>query len=101
MTRIERLVELVRERELDSLLVTNLVNVRYLTGFTGTNGACVVTPDERLFLTDTRYTELAKRQVSGFELREASQALVADLAARLRGRAGFEDADWGVEAHAK
>ena len=31
------------ERELDSLLVTDLVNVRYLTGFTGTNGACVVT----------------------------------------------------------
>ena len=30
-------------RELDSLLVTDLLNVRYLTGFTGTNGACVVT----------------------------------------------------------
>ncbi len=36
--RADRLVELLRERELDSLLVTNLVNVRYLSGFTGTNG---------------------------------------------------------------
>ena len=35
---------LLAERELDCLLVTDLVNVRYLTGFTGTNGACVVTP---------------------------------------------------------
>ena len=101
MSRADRLVELLRDRELDSLLVSNLVNVRYLTGFTGTNGACVVTPDERLFLTDSRYTELAKRQVSDFELLEASQALLADLAARLRGRAGFDDADVSVKSHAK
>ena len=56
-----------RERELDSLLVTNLVNVRYLTGFTGTNGACVVTPEERLFFTDFRYVEQAREQVPDFE----------------------------------
>ena len=37
------------------------MNVRYLTGFTGTNGACVVAPDERLFLTDFRYVEQAAR----------------------------------------
>jgi Xaa-Pro aminopeptidase len=61
----------------------------------------VVTPDERLFLTDSRYTELAKRQVGDFELLEASQALLSDLAARLGGRAGFDDADLSVKAHAK
>src|SRR5215210_4539835 len=65
--RADRLVELLRERELDSLLVTNLVNVRYLTGFTGTNGACVITPDQRLFLTDFRYVERAENEVHGFE----------------------------------
>ena len=41
--RTDQLVELLTERELDCLLVTELINVRYLTGFTGTNGACVVT----------------------------------------------------------
>jgi Xaa-Pro aminopeptidase len=99
MSRADRLVALLRERELDSLLVSNLVNVRYLTGFTGTNGACVVTPDERLFLTDSRYTEQARQQVEGFELLAASQSLLADLAARLGGRAGFDDADLSVKAH--
>ena len=59
--------------------------MRYLTGFTGTNGACVVTRDERLFLTDFRYVERAKQQVPEFELLEASRELLGDLAARLRG----------------
>jgi Xaa-Pro aminopeptidase len=85
MSRADRLVELLEERELDSLLVSNLVNVRYLTGFTGTNGACVVTRSERLFLTDSRYTEQARQQVGGFELLQASQALLGELAPRPRG----------------
>ena len=45
MSRADRVVAVLEERELDCLLVTNLVNVRYLTGFTGTNVACVVTRD--------------------------------------------------------
>ena len=45
------------------MLVTDLTNVRYLTGFTGTNGACVCGPGVRLFLTDFRYTERAAAEV--------------------------------------
>jgi len=100
-TRVDRLVGLLAEDELDSLLVTDLVNVRYLTGFTGTNGACVVTPSERLFLTDFRYVEQAAHQVEGFELLPAGRELATDLAARLAGRAGFDDAHMSVRTHAK
>jgi Xaa-Pro aminopeptidase len=99
MSRADRLVALLEEHELDSLLVSDLVNVRYLTGFTGTNGACVVTRSERLFLTDSRYTEQAKQQVGEFELLEASQALLGELAARLSGRAGFDDAHVSVKTY--
>jgi Xaa-Pro aminopeptidase len=99
VSRADRLTALLDERELDCLLVTNLVNVRYLSGFTGTNGACLVARDERLFLTDSRYVEQAKQQVTGFELLEASRELLGDLAARLRGRAGFDDAHVSVKAH--
>ena len=100
-TRADRLVDLVRERELDCLLVTNLVNVRYLTGFTGTNGACIVTPEERLFLTDFRYTERAEAEVTGFERAMIGRDMLGDLAGRLRGRAGFDDAHVTVRAHRK
>jgi Xaa-Pro aminopeptidase len=99
--RTDRLVELLRERELDSLFVSDLANVRYLTGFTGTNGACVVTPDERLFLTDFRYVELARAQVEGYERVPAERDLLGGVAARLRGRAGFDDANLTVRAHAR
>lgn len=100
MSRAERLVELLPERELDSLLVTNLLNVRYLTGFTGTNGACIVTPEERLFFTDFRYVQQAREQVPDFERIEVGRDLLGDLAKRLRGRAGFDDDDLSVAAHA-
>jgi Xaa-Pro aminopeptidase len=57
MTRAERIVERLEERELDGLLVTGLVNVRWLTGFSGSNGLALVGAGDdgvRLFLTDFR-----------------------------------------------
>jgi Xaa-Pro aminopeptidase len=102
MTRVDRLVGLLRERELDSLLVTNLLNVRYLTGFTGTNGACIVSADERIFFTDFRYVEMAREQVpADLEHVEVGRDILGDLAKRLSGRAGFDDEDLSVSAHRK
>ena len=99
MSRADRLVALLEERSLDWLLVTNLVNVRYLTGFTGTNGACLVSSDECLFFTDFRYVERARAEVREFERVEGGRDLLGDLAARLRGRSGFDDAHLSVRAH--
>ncbi|MGH3837625.1 MAG: aminopeptidase P family N-terminal domain-containing protein, partial [Pseudonocardiaceae bacterium] len=56
----------LRERELDALLVTDLLNIRYLTGFTGSSGALLVhvEGDERsVFATDGRYRTQSQRQV--------------------------------------
>ena len=97
--RADRLAQVLAERELDSLLVSDLTNVRWLTGFTGTNGAAVVTADRRLFLTDFRYTEQAEEQVTGFERLPAGRDLVGDLAAHLTGRAGFDDVHVSVRTH--
>jgi Xaa-Pro aminopeptidase len=101
VSRTDRVVELLRARELDSLLVTDLVNVRYLTGFTGTNGACIVTPDERLFFTDFRYVEQARKQVPEYERIVAGRDMLGDLSGRLRGRVGFDDEHMSVAAHRK
>jgi Xaa-Pro aminopeptidase len=97
--RVDRVVELLAERELDSLLVTDLLNIRYLTGFTGTNGACIVSPEERLFFTDFRYVEQARQEVPDFDRIQAGRDMLDDVAKRLRGRAGFDDDDLSVAAH--
>ena len=99
MTRADRLEELVRERELDALIVTNLVNVRYLTGYAGTNGVAVVGEGLRRFLTDFRYTAQAARQVEGFEVEQGRQDLLEDAARHVSGRVGFEDHTLTVRAH--
>jgi Xaa-Pro aminopeptidase len=101
VSRTDRLVDLLRARDLDSLLVTDLLNVRYLTGFTGTNGACIVTADERLFFTDFRYVEQARSQVPEYERIEAGRDMLADVSGRLRGRTGFDDNHLSVAAHRK
>lgn len=89
--RSDRLEGLLAERELDRMLVTDLVNVRYLTGFTGTNGACVCGPGVRLFLTDFRYTERAAAEVEGWETVTITSDWLKGIAERLQGRVGFED----------
>lgn len=99
--RTDRLVELLGERGLDCLLVTDLLNVRYLTGFTGSNGACVVSAGERLFLTDFRYVSQAADQVKGYEAVEVGRDMLRDVAARLHGRTGFDDAHVSVATHGK
>jgi Xaa-Pro aminopeptidase len=102
MTRTERLARLVAERELDMLLVSDLTNVRYLTGFTGTNGACLIGETERIFFTDFRYTERAEQEVGAeWERPEAERELVPQIVARMRGKVGFEDAKLSVRQLAR
>ncbi|MBI2443713.1 MAG: aminopeptidase P family protein [Candidatus Magasanikbacteria bacterium] len=53
---------------LNAILIADLLNVRYLSGFTGTNGLILITKKQKFFFTDSRYTEQAKQEVKGFAL---------------------------------
>ena len=85
MRRVERL----RERLEEPLLVTNVVNLRYLVGFSSSNAALVVEPERVRLFSDFRYAEAA-RAVEGVEFVETKRSLVAALAELLEGRIGFE-----------
>jgi Xaa-Pro aminopeptidase len=63
--RRRRLEEQLRERHLDSLLVTHLPNIRYLCGFTGSAGVVVAANGRSVFFTDGRYREQARSEVQG------------------------------------
>jgi Xaa-Pro aminopeptidase len=86
---------------LDAVLVTNLLNVRYLTGFTGSNGALLVRTDGAdLFGTDGRYTTQAGTQVPDVELlidRGTVPALAREAVRRGVGRLGYESHDLTVD----
>ena len=83
--RRSRLVAALGDRGLDGIFVTTLVNVRYLTGFTGSNGACLVGPELWLFFTDFRYTERAAEEVGPeWERPAAERELLLDTLARTR-----------------
>jgi Xaa-Pro aminopeptidase len=97
--RADRVQAALRERELDAVIVTHLVNIRWLTGFTGTNGVAVVSADgTRTFLTDFRYVERAQAEVDAFERERGGRDLLADAAKKLSGRVGFEDNHLAVRA---
>jgi Xaa-Pro aminopeptidase len=101
--RADVLANRVEELGLDLLLVSRLVNVRYLTGFTGTNGLCLVGPGRRVFLTDFRYVERAKREVADYERLRGRDDLLDGVAeiARGSGRLGFDDLHVTMRAHAR
>ena len=102
MTRGERLAALVAEKELDQLFVSDLVNVRYLTGFTGTNGACLLGGGELVFFTDFRYTERAKTEVAPeWERPEAERELIPQIVGAMKGRVGFEDSKVSIRQLAR
>ena len=73
----------------EPLLVSNPVNVRYLTGFASSNAALLVEPERVRLFSDFRYAEAA-RAVEGVEFVETKRSLVAALAELLEGKVGFE-----------
>ena len=107
MGRADRLAAALAERDLDALLVTNLVNVRWLTGFTGSNGLALVGPrDQRLFLTDFRYLTQSAEQLNAGWRREIAPELLPVVAKTVGAREGatlrlgFDDASMSVKDHA-
>jgi Xaa-Pro aminopeptidase len=108
--RVARLQAELAERELDALLVSTLLDVRYLTGFTGSHGMALVVAEEagtrigrHRFLTDFRYStqsaeqvpEVFDREIVPGELLEAIGATLAESGGRL----GFDEAHLTVKAH--
>lgn len=111
--RLDRLRSALAERELDALIVGDLVrpgdsgpdagaNVRWLTGFDGTSSLILAGADSALFVTDFRYAERAERVVAAdFERALAVKGLIDELAPRLSGRVGFDEAATSVRSHRK
>lgn len=101
--RSERLLSLLEPAGIDVMMVTDLINVRYLTGYTGSNGLALLGPRTSVFITDFRYVQQAAEEVDpSFERQRAPTDLLAAVPGALplgSLRLGFEDADLSVRQH--
>jgi Xaa-Pro aminopeptidase len=111
--RIERLAQELRERGVGCLIVSAPANVRYLTGYTGSNGVAVIAAagsgGEHLFLTDFRYETQATQEVGAHvpscerivvtgDLVQAAGKLLAQGEPQ---RVGYEEQDLSVARHGR
>jgi Xaa-Pro aminopeptidase len=108
--RVERLAGELSGLGVDALLVQSLIDVRYLSGFSGSSAMVLVMADserQRLgpdrFMTDFRYVSQAAAQVPDVFQREIVPGELLDALPRLlagaSGRLGFDDTQMTVHAH--
>jgi len=89
----ERLRSLLRRKDLDAVLFMSLENIRFLCGFTGSDGALIYGAEERVFLSDSRYEEQAGGEVRGAifqRYRKKIEGIARSLKALRVKRLGFE-----------
>ncbi|MBD3218961.1 MAG: M24 family metallopeptidase [candidate division Zixibacteria bacterium] len=67
-SNLKRLQQLVKKENLDCLLVTDVTNIRYLTGYSGSSAKLLVFPTQTYFFTDFRYKDQVKKEVKGAKI---------------------------------
>ncbi len=67
--------ELLEKNAVDAFLVSDIKNIRYLSGFTGSTAYAIVTKDAAWLVTDSRYTAQAKAETKGFKVRLFRKAI--------------------------
>lgn len=89
-------------KRLESLLVTDLKNIRYLTGFTGSSAYVIVSSGKAFFLTDPRYTAQSREEVKGFKVRIFKKALdtIAETIGEIKpDTLGFESGNMSFDTY--
>ncbi len=78
--------------KVDGILITDLVNVRYLTGFTGSSGFLIISQKHAIFVTDFRYQEQAKQEVKGYSIiiEHSERTKEIKRLCEIYGKLGFE-----------
>ncbi|MDI6772886.1 MAG: Xaa-Pro peptidase family protein [bacterium] len=107
VSRLNRLRARLEAAGLPAMLVTEKVNRSYLSGFAGSLGWAVITPDQQILVVDDRYTEQARAQAVGWDVRRVEFQAFFDgtaIVEAVRGlgltRLGFEADKVTVAQHA-
>lgn len=103
-SRLSSLLEKLEALNIDGLLVSQEANVSYLCDFKISDSYLLVAQEERIFITDFRYRDQAKRNIKGVNVFQYKNLFrdIADLAKRLNiRRLGFEAKDLNFAEYCK
>lgn len=97
--RLPRLRAAIERAGLDALVVTNVVNIRYLSGFTGSAAVMLVGADRCVFATDGRYQTQCAEQLAAAGVDADLAVGRVDYQRRALAKAGVKLSRIGLEAH--
>ncbi|WP_018923813.1 M24 family metallopeptidase [Salsuginibacillus kocurii] len=94
MTQLQRLQKKLAQSDVSSIIIESAVNREYVSGFTGTAGALLITEQDALFITDFRYVEQAEKQSPDFTIIKQERSMAEEIAEQVKKRGlqtvGFE-----------
>jgi len=100
--RVSLIQHRLSDLKIHGIIFLNIVNIRYLSGFTGSDGALIICPDKSLLLVDGRYTTQAGLEVQNIPIIEYKDkvegiiAVIKDLGLK---HIGFEALSMSVDMH--
>lgn len=68
MNRIKLITDAFSSKGIDGVLISEMKNVRYLSGFTGSSACLLISAHRKIFITDFRYKEQAEKETRGYEI---------------------------------
>lgn len=98
--RCDKLLKKMSEKGIDTMLITDMTNVRYFSGFTGSDGYVFVSSDTMLVVTDSRYTEQAALQAEGFTVKDIVDFDIASVVSD-NAKVGFENGTISYAAYGR
>lgn len=94
MEKLKKLRVEFQHAGIDGLFIASPYNRRYISNFTGTSGAALISTEKAKFITDFRYIEQAKKQCTGFEIVKHGASIATEVAGQIKElgikRLGFE-----------
>ena len=78
-TTLKKMQDLVKKENLDCLFVSDIVHIRYLTGFSGSSAKVLVFPNKTIFMSDFRYMEQSAKEVKGAQVKIGQRDPMSDL----------------------
>jgi Xaa-Pro aminopeptidase len=90
ISRLSRLRRQFADLQIDAYLVTNFVDVSYLTGFEGDDSFVLVTPDQQIMISDFRYSEQLEREATGLTTIHMRKKGIIEETAALIKKAGIK-----------